>query len=490
MKNHSWTGRAIGAALLAGSLGACDFIGISSEDPNIITEPTMPSLFVSAQVNSYLFAEGQLARVGAVFTQQLAGADRQYSLLDTYVIDEETGEDEFGAVFTGAGLVDIRNGRAIADSFACPQCEALFQIHEAFMVGQAASIFGDLPYRGALVEGTPAALDPQAQVYADVQALLDEAIASLATAPATGVPTGAYNSLAAVDLNFAGNRGRWAAVANTLKARFYLHWVEAQRAGGAAAQQALIACGGNCINKAEAATALGITATAGDLRGQHSTAGPEQNIFFQFFRDRSGYAVAGNYLVELMKSRNDPRLPRYFSNVGTVASPNYRGSRPGQNLQAASVLATTPTVGVGASDYDQPIVTCAENHFINAEVNYYQGDEGPARTALKAAVRCAEAMHGLAAGSILTAAYEATIDGLSGQALLTEIMTQKYISLFLNIEVYNDYKRTCLPRLTTYQGKPIPARLFYGQQERQTNPNIPPPDQQPDFNTNDPVRCT
>jgi len=479
MKNRTWTGRAIAAALLVGSLGACDFIDISDADPNIITEPTLPSLFVSTQVNSFLFAEGQLARTAAVFTQQLAGADRQFALLDRYDIDEETADGEFASIYTGGGLVDIRRARAIADSVGCAQCSGLFAIHEAFLVGMGASIFGDLPYRGALVEGTPAALDPQAQVYADVQALLDGAIAGLSTAP-TGGAAAFYGQLSTVDLIFGGNRARWVAAAQTLKARYYLHWVEAQLAGGAAAAQAATACGGNCLTKARTAAMAGIQSASGDWRAFHTNVGSEANFFYQFFDERAGYLVAGNHLVELLKSRGDPRLQVYYE---PVSPGQFVGSRAGEANQSASVLASN---GAGAANYRQPIVSCAENQFILAEVEFRLGNTAPARAALLAGIRCAEEMQGVT----ITNPSPAQVNALAGNALLEEIITQKYIALFLNMEVYNDYKRTCLPRLTTYNNLPIPGRLFYGQQERQTNPNIPQPDQQPRRNTNDPAACT
>jgi hypothetical protein len=479
MKNRTWKGRALAAALLVGSLGACDFIDISDADPNIITEPTLPSLFVSTQVNSFLFAEGQLARTAAVFTQQLAGADRQFALLDRYDIDEETADSEFASIYTGGGLVDIRRARAISDSVSCPQCSALFAIHEAYLVGMGASIFGDLPYRGALVEGTPAPLDPQAQVYADVQALLDGAIAGLSTAP-TGGAAAFYSQLSAVDLIYGGTRSRWIAAAQTLKARYYLHWVEGQVAGGAAAAQSAIACGGNCLTKARTAALAGIQSAAGDWRAFHTNVGSEANFFYQFFDERAGYLVAGNHLVELLKARNDARLKVYFE---PVSGNTFVGSRAGEANQAASVLADD---GAGAANFRQPMVTCAENQFILAEVEFRLGNTAPARAALLAGMRCAEETLGVQ----ITNPTTAQVNALSGNALLEEIITQKYIALFLNMEVYNDYKRTCLPRLTTFNNRPIPGRLFYGQQERQTNPNIPQPDQQPRLNANDPVDCS
>ncbi|HYW06278.1 MAG TPA: SusD/RagB family nutrient-binding outer membrane lipoprotein [Longimicrobium sp.] len=484
MKLRNWKGRALGAALLVGSLGGCNFIDITDADPNIITQPTLPSLFVSTQVNSFTFAEGNLARIAAVWTQQLAGADRQFALLDRYDINEEDADGEFAAIYTGGGLVDIRRARTIADSVGCPQCSSLFAIHEAYLIGMGASIFGDLPYRGALVEGVPAKLDPQAQVYADVQILLDGAIAGLASAP-TGGGVAFYTSMTAVDLVFGGSRPNWTAAAQSLKARYYLHWVEAQRSGvPAAVAAAQTACAGDCLAKASTAARAGISTAAGDWRAFHSTASTESNLFFQFFSDRAGYIVAGNNLVQLLVSRADPRLPRYFAPVGGSGT-TFRGSRAGEANQSASILATTAGVGAGARDYRQPLLTCAETQFILAEISTYQGATGTAQSALKAGIDCAEAR----AGVTITNPSDASIDALTGTALFTEIMTQKYIANFLNMEVYNDYKRTCLPRLTTYNNLPIPGRLFYGQQERQSNPEIPVPDNQPKYNTNDPLRC-
>ena len=69
-------------------------------------------------------------------------------------------------------------------------------------------------------------------------------------------------------------------------------------------------------------------------------------------------------------------------------------------------------------------------------------------------------------------------------------MTEKYITLFQNVEVWNDYKRTCIPALVPVNGATaIPGRLLYGVTERQTNPNVPDVGSQPPRNANDPNPC-
>jgi hypothetical protein len=83
---------------------------------------------------------------------------------------------------------------------------------------------------------------------------------------------------------------------------------------------------------------------------------------------------------------------------------------------------------------------------------------------------------------------------ISSAALtLANIMQEKYIILFQNIEAWNDYKRTCLPTLHPARGKTvIPGRVYYGETEEQTNSHTPPASQQ-DLrtvrNANDPAAC-
>jgi hypothetical protein len=180
--------------------------------------------------------------------------------------------------------------------------------------------------------------------------------------------------------------------------------------------------------------------------------------------------------VNLLQSRNDPRLPIYFDRT-PGASGTFVGSNPGQNNAAASQLSTT---GVGSAGYNQPIVLCAENQFILAETYYYQGRTADAQAALRAGVACQQGLFGITGIQVQASA--------TGTALLSEIITQKYIALFLNAEAYNDYKRTCLPAIRTFNGQPVPRRLLYGQTERQTNRNIAN-EPQGVANTNDPNGC-
>jgi hypothetical protein len=441
--------RVAGVTLVTLAVGACDFISPVESNPNSVPEATVDQLFISAQVVSFFLSSGGLSRISALWTQQMTGKARQHLAFDLYDISDADFEDEFNAMYTQGGLVDIRQAIAQAEAANRLTYAGILKIHEAYLVGLIASFYGDIPYSEAVnpdIE-TPV-LDDQAAVYTAVQALLDDAISDLAGG---GVGPGA------LDLNFQGSAARWTAVANTLKARFHMHWVEVNGSASATA--------------ARTAALAGVAEVAGNWRARFSSASTESNIWYQFDVDRGGDVGAGDFLVPLMVANADPRIGDYFSE-----------STPGVYEARASWLAEP---GFGDADFDLPIVTCSENYFILAEAEYLVGTEAAARTAANSALDCEEALWGVDLSGVQT-----TINGLSGAALFDEIMEQKYIAMFLNPESFNDYKRTCRPAITE-RAAGMPGRLFYASQERLTNPNVPPTGTDPNdkYNDNDPTPC-
>ena len=451
--------RVAGVSLVTLTLGACDFISPVESNPNAVPDATLDQLFAGAQVVSYFLSHGGLSRIASIWTQQMAGTDRQFATFDNYVITDADFEDEFNSLYTQGGLIDIRDAIAQAEAAGRSSYAGILKIHEAYLVGLISSFYGDIPYsEAANPEIEEPALDDQAAVYAAVQALLDEAIADLA---AGGIGPGA------VDLNFQGNVAAWTAVANTLKARFHLHWGEASGATAYAA--------------AAAAAASGVMDNALNWESQFGSAQTEANLWTQFLVDRSGYVSSGDYLVPLMVANADPRTSIYFDEATDDDGDPIPGVYTARNSNLAAA-------GYGAADYNLPIVSCAENNFILAEAHLMDGtpDEAAARAAARAAAACQEAEHGLAADDL------GSVTGFAGTgaALLDEILEQKYIALFLNPEVYNDYKRTCQPAITE-RSAGMPGRLFYASQERQSNRNIPQTGTDPNdkYNDNDPAPC-
>ena len=449
---------ALAAAALVTGLGGCgDFLTGPKlqDDPNNPTQTTNASLFIAVQTNVGFLQEANLARTVCVFMDQCS-AQGTFANYGTYqvITDGDAWYNDWAKFYGGGGLIDLRTlqASALSPSVGDSLYAGIAAVMEAWLMGVAADIWGDVPYDEA---ADPAvfpqpAQDTQAEVYAHVQAKLDSAIGFMAAAGPTNIgPVGN-------DAVYGGDPAPWTALAHTLKARFYLH--TAEQVGTTAYQAAL-------------AEALQGVAAGGDYLTQHTSDVTASNIWFQFTSTQApDYIAAGKFLVDQLVNTADPRLEAYYA---PLANGSFVGAAPGQQLSASGVSTFAPTRV--AADFQQPLVTAAENDLIVAEASFQTGDQGTALTRLESA----RASAGLAPLS----------PAPSGPALLEAILTEKYIQLFQNIEVWNDYKRTCLPLLSPYVGSTgIPSRLPIPATERAVNASVTDPGPTA-RNGNDPIPC-
>jgi len=257
---------------------------------------------------------------------------------------------------------------------------------------------------------------------------------------------------------YGGDKTKWIQAAHTLKARIYLHLAEVR----GAAQYA----------SARTEALLGISAPANDWKTVHSEATSERNMWLQFQLTSFGQdLVAGARLVQIMQAETDPRLPDYF---GKNTTGGYGGYDVATQLTVGGDPSPIANSNRNVPTYSQPIITYDETQLILSETAFRGADIANATLALNN-VRSRYGKSVIAAPT------------------LTDIMTEKYIALFQNIEAWNDYKRTCLPTLTPALGRSVvPGRLPYGFTEQQTNPNTPA-DPGPTLitgrNANDPNAC-
>jgi hypothetical protein len=458
-----------GFVLSLATLAGCDSFlagpGLS-ENPNQPIDASAQAQFVAVQANMFTRFQGQLARSAAIYTQQLIGSNNQQLSWGTqYQVLETSMNDQMNPLYTGQGLVGLRNVQAVAKAAGDAQWEGIAKIWEAFLFGTAASIWGDLPYSEALnPEILTPKLDSQQELYNKVLALLDEGIGLLA---------GAGPGPGPADLVYGGDVARWRRAAYTMKARFLLHLVE--RDGTSRYTQA-IAAANQGINEAPTTPAQAMHGqAAGDFRAFHGATLGDGNVWAQFLNQRQD-VVAGHVLVQLLKDRNDPRLTQYF---------DAQGGSVVLGMNAEAVLVGTGAAAVVNSSvrrvltFRQPMVTWAENQLILAEAKFRTGDATGAAGHVNA-VRRAVGMADLT-----------TVN-------LQEIMLEKYIAQFQNIDTWSDFKRTCIPLVKPYLNNvEVPGRLPYGANERTANPNLPLPADYPakttgssqQRNWNDPQAC-
>jgi hypothetical protein len=438
---------AISAIAVAGLVAGCsnDYFegpGIS-ENPNSPSKSTADQQFTGFQAFAFANLTGDVNRLLSMWTQQMAGTGRQWAGYDKYVVTEN--DFTFGSYYTGGGLIDIRGVQTkVADD---KLYLGIAQTWEVLTMDLVADVWGDIPYSEAAKDVLLPKLDKQADVHNALLALMDQAITNL-NAGGTGP--------GAVDLVYGGDKAKWIAAAHTLKARLYMHLAEVDASNYAKA-----------LTEANA----GIASGASDFTTYQSGSTGENNHWNQFRLGRGTDISAGKFLVDLMKSRNDPRLTAYFA-PGSDAAGVIKGAPPGEEFDGTEAWLSDVR---GAAEFRQPILTFGENQMIRAEAQYRTN----AQPAALATLNAYRASAGLPAKA-----------GLTGAPLLQAIMEEKYVALFQNTETWNDYHRTCYPNLTPAAGTFIPARLVYGTDERRANPNIPSPSQQPKRNQLDPATAT
>ena len=431
------------AVCVAMCAGCSDWLTGSklTQNPNAPKSAGRDQLLTAVGAGQTVFQTGDLARVFSTWMQQMAGTDRQFIPISLYNYTEDNFSPDWIEAYDAGGLIDERALEKDALAAGDSAYAGVGMVWEALTMGTAADIWGDIPYSQAASNVLEPALDPQQQVFAEVQAKLDTALVYLAckSASCTGPsPT--------IDLWYGDTLTNWMELAHTLKARFYLHTATQDPSAYALA-----------LAQADS----GISTPTHDLLSWQSSNPNEWNLWYQFIViDRSGYISAGQFLVNLLMSTNDPRLALYFS------SP-FAGAPVGGGAGTFSTLSATRLDPA----FRQPMVTYAENELIIAEAALQTGQQSMADAAFNAE----RAAQGVPPKSGVT---------------LNDIITEKYIALFQQIEPWNDYKRTCIPAITPAQPSGVPGRLLYpSSAERNANKNVPPPDQQPPRNWDQPNAC-
>ncbi len=497
--------------LLLGTAGCTTFFTDVSNDPNNPAKATIQTLLVGIQGGQFAFQEGTVAMMVCEWMQQCGATNGRFV--------EQAGRYVFGAgsniganggdwalVYGGGGLIDMDTIASKAVATGDSLYLGIDLVWKAFTLGTATDMWGSIPYSQIRTSATPV-LDSQLVVYDTVQAMLSRAIVALQS----GVTTLASPP----DLVFDGDAASWIATAHTLKARYFLHTVEAATEGKLGTRTPT-----DVWNDVIAQATLGIGSPAGDFRAFHSGNGyPQSNMWFSF-QDNSAFGGdldAGKALVDYMNGRNDPRRADYFcpfvsaawkathayllgarildsntliekvTTAGTsgATEPTW-ATTPGATTTDGTVTWTNEGTPYGGDDFNNPqtdvsFFDCEPLRFsADFRVPYVTHQENEL---ILAEANAALGLTGLAAGHLQNA-YDAvpltghTATAIPAAELLDSIMMEKYVVMFQNMEALMDYRRTCIPNLTPVTPNvlsltAVPGELYYPQTERNANANIP-----------------
>lgn len=455
---------AISCSLLIGLSGCQSFIENYQEDPVNITDPLLvpaDNLLIGMQVDMIGAIEGDGSRLAAMWAGQVTGADRQYSSLQIYTVTasdfDQTWTNLYGEVLANA---QVTKKAAIAASNR--SMIGLVQIHEALAYGTAAALYGDVPFTQALQypDISDPVYDDQADVYASAQGLLDSAIVNI-------VSSTAADDISA-DIFLDGDVDTWIEVAHTLKARFYLHTGEYASAISEAQQ--------------------GISSASNNWNFPHGeTSGSDQNLWYDFIEaQRFGYLNASlSHAYDLLDPTDDDGLSRAHSK--TIEDARFAFYFSGTDINTAQ------DDGIFGLNSSYACLTYEENQLILAEAYMRNGNQfSNALTELNELRAYYDTRANLPSSATAgTANYDAYVstdfdsggienpDGLSAnQALLLEILEERYVSFFGQYEAFNDVRRTDnaldVP-IASPGGTSLPQRFQYPNVEILTNSNTPSP---------------
>jgi hypothetical protein len=316
----------------------------------------------------------------------------------------------------------------------------------AWIFAHITDMWGPVPFTEAL---DPRIREPkyddQQAVYEAVHKLFDEAIAEMSS------PTGRRPS--SNDLLFNGDMTRWVKLARLVQARHHLRLVYAPGEDKVArAQLALTALGQAFASNADDADF--IYPGGADARNPLYT-----------FQDLRGQLAASEYMVELLRSRDDPRLPIMVTPIffdsarGTVrypAAPNtFRGHLNGAGAENDS---TVSWIGTFFSNENASlnVGSYADQKFTEAEARLIVSGAAAADAPYRDGIRAS--MQKLGVSNAAITAYLAARPPLSSVANpLEEIIREKYVANYLKVESWNDWRRTGFPVLQTVENAMLPG---------------------------------
>jgi hypothetical protein len=403
-----------------------DYTDGINKSPNEFTDAPGDLLIGQANLAVIKINGSQASRISGIWTDQFTGSDRQYISLDSYIVTSGDFDDDWSDLYTGLAQSKLAETKAIEndDIFL----EGVSKIMQAILLGEATSLWGDVPdsEAGDYITSPNPLYDSQVDVFAHVQDLLTDAISKLGETTVSGTYDTGFKS-----------EGTWSEIAHSLKARYYLVAKDYPAA----------------LSEAKSGITLG-----NDLLSIHTSSSGSRNLYYQFIvEERGGYLTAGGpSKLHNLLSGAEPRL---------LVTP---GDSKRKDVYFDGTELNTNVGGYFAIDSSFPLVSYIETKLIEAEAaqraNGSTGSEG--------LIAFNEARTHLASEY----SGDFPLSTSSGINLTNEILEEKYISMIGSLQVFHDARRTnnvlSIPVKST-SATSIPQRFLYPQSEIGANKNFP-----------------
>jgi Starch-binding associating with outer membrane len=401
------------------------YFGDINVDPDNPTKVTVNVLLPQIEMRLAYTLWGDYSRFVGIYTAHLDGVGRQFAVIDNYGIIPSDVDAPWDNLYSGV-LMDSKQMMDIAAEGGYNHYIGVGQAITAYTLMLLTDMYDDIPYSTAL-DGTNTinpTFDTQEDVYNTIFGLLADAVNNLDKDDG-GNPVGGD------DFIYGGDVDAWKGFASVLEARGWLHLGKVDA---------------NNYNKALTAINNGSTFT--EARVGFGTGATEQAPWFQYLDQRTDIEVGSQYVAKF--DTNDARLAVY-----------------GNTLQDEP-----PSSPYFVKDRMVPLLSMTEKHFIEAEAYMKTSDQTSAHTHWLLGIE-SSFLNDAGLTQADADAYKTLVDPGAGNLTMDLIMTEKYIALFADPEVFNDWRRTGMPTIDPKVGNEVPRRLPYSQNEILSNPNTP-----------------
>lgn len=402
------------------------FLNNVSPDPNNPYDVPINTLLAPVQTSLGYVMGGDLAQFPGIIMQEVTGALNQQKGYQIY----QFVTDDFGSSWSNLYVGVLENLKILqtkADQGHFATYSGITRILSAYTLSTLVDCWNDIPDNEAL-QGT-SNIDPHYNtghdVYTDALSRLDSGIIYLGLDPGNETPT-------TDDIMYGGSQNQWIKFAHSLKARLLLH--ESNLDPSKLPDVITEAQSGFISNNDDAQVPFG-------AQQQNS------NPMYQFNQQRGGnISFTIGFLFDTLRALSDPRGSAYPSQFFlTASSPVWLMTY--HELEFIKAEAEVKMNIADSIDLRNAIVSdmlkvnidTTSFSFHNYKFSYW-----------------------LSQSSSLTQAQK-----------LYRVMLQKYLSNYLQMEGWSDWRRTGIPFLVPKDGNAVPRRFLYPTAELQSNPNTP-----------------
>jgi len=405
------------------SISCEDFFDTDNSDPNKPFDVPISAALPVVQlaiVDSY---GGLWSNFGNMFIQQVEGVERQWESFNRYDIQPVRFNQSWQQMYENV-FVELRVISQKAEDDELNHYLGVAKTLEAFALMMSTDVWGDIPYTEAGLgdaNNNPAYDSQSGVIYPAIRTLCTEALTLFNAAPGALTP-------GSDDVLYGGDIDSWKLAAHGILARYYLH------------------LGDNANALAEAKLSMG--SRADNFGFKYPGAGNDAP-WAGFNDTRQGDLEFHPTMRGIMTALNDTTR---LSVMDVVFDPAHPYLSPDQRVD---------------------LITYREMQFVIAETST---DPAEKYAAFQNGIRAS--FEELGFGDAEYDAYFAQpgIDPGVGGLTMENIMTQKYIAMFVQPEAFSDWRRTGIPALTAVPeatSTVIARRWFYPENEYLFNENAP-----------------